>query len=131
MRSAQRPRRILVVEDDPATGELVREVLGGEGYAVAVAAGLAEAAGLLAGGPVDLVLADTLLSGAAGLLGDRWAALERVRMGAGGAPVVITTAHHPDLFAGHRERGFAALLPKPVYLDDLLALVSLASGGAR
>ena len=117
------PGTFLVVEDRPAAGELLRELLHAERYRVALAVGLAEAERLLAAGGFALVLADTLRGSSTGQLGDRWAALERLRALAGATPVVLTTAYPVDLFADYRARGFAALLPKPFHLDDVLAAV--------
>ena len=114
--------RILVVEDNELTAEMIVDVLGDEGYAAAAAVGLAAAAAALAVGRFDLVLCDSLRKSTTGLLTDRWAALERVRDLAGGAPVVLITPR-PDSFADWRARGVAALLPKPFSLDELLATV--------
>ena len=119
---AARPS-VLVLEPDPDLGAMAGDVLRGEGYLVVPAADLARAEALLVGLRFDVVLADPL-RGATGGLGapsDRWAALERIRDLAAPAPVVIFTSHDPALFAGYRERGFAALVPKPFDLDALLA----------
>ena len=84
-----RPCAILVAEDDRARGELLQEALAGAGHRAAVARGLAEVEGTLAGG----------------------------------APVVVATAQHSRYFADWHARGFAALLVKPLNLNDLLATI--------
>jgi putative two-component system response regulator len=50
--------RILVVEDDPATAQLLRQVLIAEGHQITTAGDGAEALGLLAEQPPDLLLLD-------------------------------------------------------------------------
>ena len=119
----RRRERILVVEDHAPAAEMVADFLGDEGYDVVAAVELPAAEAALAARRFDLVLCDSLRRSTTGLLTDRWAALERVRDLAGDAPVVLLTAYRPDYFADWRERGFAALLPKPFRLDELLATV--------
>ncbi len=116
-------RHILVVEDHDLVAQMVVDVLDDEGYDVVAAVGLAAAEAALTAGRFDLVLCDPLRKSTTGLLKDRWAALERVRALAGGAPVVLIIAYRPDFFADWRARGFADLLPKPFMLDELLTTV--------
>ena len=116
-------RKLLVVEDDPAILDLVRESLRAEGYRVAVAANFAQAVEALSHTRFDLVLADALGAATTDPQANRWAVLERVRDLAGYTPVVIFTAHRESDFADFRERGFSDLLLKPFDLDDLLATV--------
>jgi CheY-like chemotaxis protein len=82
----------------------------------------------LAGARFDLVLTDALadLSPAAG----PWATLDRIRVAAGGTPVVICTAHDPELFAGFAARGFGGLVRKPFSLAELLAAVAAVRSDA-
>ena len=126
-----RTKKLLVVEDDPAILELVRESLRGEGYRVAVASNVEQAVGALSHTRFDLVLADALGAATTDPLADRWAILERVRDLAGRAPVVIFTAHRPSAFADFKERGFSDLLLKPFDLDDLLDTVRRNLPGER
>lgn len=58
--------RILVVEDDPGMGELLREELEEEGHEVMHAGSVEEARPLLEGEAVDLVVSDLRLPGAGG-----------------------------------------------------------------
>ena len=127
-----RPCTILVAVADPATGALLHRALASAGHRVAVARALAAAARALATVRFDLVLAGALPGGPGGARDDRWAALERVRALAGGAPVVVATIQRPERFADWRARGFAALLTTPLDLADLLATVDeqLAPGRA-
>jgi CheY-like chemotaxis protein len=119
----RRPCVILVAEDDAATRAMLHDALSGAGHRVAVARGLAEAASALATVRFDLVLAAAPLGDTDRRREHAWGALERLRALAGGAPVVVATAHRPEHVADWRARGFAALLAKPLDLDDLLATV--------
>ncbi|HEX5505897.1 MAG TPA: response regulator [Thermomicrobiales bacterium] len=121
---------LLVVEDDPAILELVRESLRAEGYRVAVAADFPAAAAALGHTQFDLVLADALGAATADARANRWATLERLRDLAGSAAVVIFTAYSAVDFAGYRERGFSDLLLKPFDLDELLETVRRNLPGA-
>lgn len=55
--------RLLLVEDDPRVGELVKEALEAEGYAVDWAESAEEALGLLEAFPYDLAVLDVMLPG--------------------------------------------------------------------
>ena len=112
------PKRILVVEDDPAIAHLLRLMLEDEGYRVSATR---DPASLVAAAvpPPDLVLLDLRLSGADGgevcrrLKGQ--AATKHV-------PVVLISAD-PRAAAVARACGADAVLAKPFDLDDALALV--------
>lgn len=126
-----RTSTLLIVEDDPAILELVRESLRAEGYRVAVAADFPAAAAALGRAQFDLVLADALGAATPDARANRWATLERLRDLAGSAAVVIFTAYSEGDFAGYRERGFSDLLLKPFDLDELLATVRRNLPGGR
>ena len=114
--------RLLVVEDDPAISELVRECLEAEGYAVVTADDMEQAIAALTQLQYDLVLADAIGETPPAHL-DRWHTLDRLRDLAGGAPAIVFTAHGSHDFAEFREHGFSDLLLKPFDLDDLVAVV--------
>jgi signal transduction histidine kinase/DNA-binding response OmpR family regulator len=57
----QRPVRVLAIDDDPATRDLVASTLRAEGFDVVVAGSGAEALGLAAGAPPELVICDLLM----------------------------------------------------------------------
>lgn len=116
-------RAVLIVEDDPAILELVRESLRAEGYRVACAADFPAAADALEHAQFDLVLADALGAATPDTRAERWVILERLRDLAGGAAVVIFTAYSEADFADYRQRGFSDLLLKPFDLDELLTAV--------
>ena len=108
------------------SARVIGELLGDEGYAVATAGSLEQALAALAVTRYDLVLADALADFAPGH--GSWAAVERIRDAAGGAPVVICTAHDPARFDGFAARGFAGLIAKPFELDNLLGPVGCLLG---
>jgi DNA-binding response OmpR family regulator len=111
-------RTILLVEDDPDLRELTAAALRDEGYRVVAVARHAEALAQLRAFRFGLVLADS-----EGMVADPWAGLEALLRAAGPTPVVIYSAHRPEVFADHAARGFAGLLVKPFDLDELLATV--------
>lgn len=118
--------RILIIEDDEATAEVMRQVLADEGYTVEHAASPRQARALLAAGDAaswDLVISDAVLTGD----GDPRAWLNELRV-LTVAPVVIVTGWLQALFADYAERGFAAVVAKPFDLDELLGIVQRQVG---
>ncbi|WP_243094683.1 response regulator transcription factor [Thermus thalpophilus] len=110
--------RVLLVEDDPRVGELVREVLEAEGYAVDWVTTGEEALGLLATFPYDLAVLDVMLPGM-----DGFALLRKLR-GEQRLPVLMLTARGEveDRVEG-LEAGADDYLPKPFHLKELRARV--------
>jgi CheY-like chemotaxis protein len=124
---AERPRALLVVDDDPDLGALTADILRAAGYRVTVVATEAAALAALAARRYALILMDPL--GAASAVDpDRWAALEHVLAAGGGTPLVIFTAYPPAAFADWRAHGFAGLIAKPFDVADFLATVAAATG---
>ena len=113
---------ILVLDDDDAIRVVAQETLTDAGYHVVAAASAEEARRALAAVRFDLVLTDTVGPSPA-TDPAFWAGLAALLKAAGDTPVVIFSAHNPERFDGHRERGFAGLLPKPFDLDALVATV--------
>ena len=118
------PRRILVVDDEPAILEALSEVLVEEGYSVETAANGALALQRLdAAAPrPDVVLTDLMMPV---MDGRALAAEVRRRPALHGLHVVAMSAGllHPS------ERGhFAHFLPKPFELTDLLTVLSRVTG---
>ena len=128
--------KVLVVEDDPSVGDLLRAVLADEGYAVSVLSTHEPDAVRFA---VARLEPDCVVLDGAGLPADStswedaaWAA-QRVRP----VPVVMLTAHSSlvreateKASARSRAAAFAAVLAKPFDLDELLAVVARAVGAA-
>lgn len=110
---------ILVVEDDPAIGEVVRDLLRDAGVRVVTATTHADALTALSAVQFALVLADTA-GGSVVASDDPWGDLDAIRRAARNTPTVIFSAHDPATFAGYATRGFAGFMPKPFDLDDVL-----------
>lgn len=121
-RHARPPLRILLVEDDAASGELVRRVLARRGGVALSQAGDGESAIAAArGSRPDLVLLDL---GLPDLTGDAVLAALRADAATAGIPVVVVSADATD---AQRQRlvaaGAAAYLTKPLAVGELLAVV--------
>ena len=106
--------RILVVEDEPTSREILDFVLSGAGYEVDAAATATAALMLLGSTRYDLVIADWLLPDGDGIyIADRARALR--------SRTLIVTGHLPDLPPGTGQRH--RLLSKPVKPAELIAVV--------
>jgi DNA-binding NtrC family response regulator len=119
----KRTATVLVVEDNDDTRAVLAECLGMEGYRVVPAADLDTALALLAAVKVGAVVTDAAMTGS-WQPADVWGAPERLRAAAPGVPIIVCSAHNAELFAGYAGRGFAAFVPKPFDLDDLLGAVA-------
>jgi CheY-like chemotaxis protein len=113
--------RILLVEDDNDTGEMLEELLHEEGYDVRTVRS-AKAALESDLGAVDLVISDIGLPGLSGL--DLMRTIRRIRSLRGVALSGYGT--EADIHASE-EAGFSAHLTKPVVFDDLLATIRRVS----
>lgn len=126
---------VVVVDDEPAIRELVREILSDEGYSVATADSADEARRLVASQEPDLVLLDIWMPGEDGisLLKDWVEAGQRF-------PVVMISGHGTVETAVEATRlGALDFIEKPLSMGKLLATVddalrtpepaSTASGG--
>ena len=123
------PSVVLVVEDDTATRDLLRDLLELEGYTVASAADGAAGVARIEAGGIDLVLLDRRLPDMDGLALCRQV---RARPDAVYLPIMMLTA----VAGGEQSRtGYAAgvdgYLAKPFDIDELLARVRLYSHGPR
>ncbi len=114
-------KTILVAEDDPASRELMREILGAWGYHVLEACNGGEALQKMEETEPDLVLLDIQMPGL-----DGFAVLRQLRQNPNYAtlPVVALTAY---AMRGDREKvlvaGFDAYLTKPVDVTALKAQI--------
>lgn len=113
--------RILCIEDDPGTAELIVEVLEGEGFAISVAAnGLAGLTAL--NERPDLILCDIDLPDVSG-----FEVLERIRNGRllpSGVPFIFLTAFSQRVHQIHgRQLGADDYLTKPIDFELLVAII--------
>jgi signal transduction histidine kinase len=117
-------RRILVVDDDPDTSELLKTLLGTCGAEVRVAGSSAQAIEILDRWIPDVLVSDIGLPGE-----DGYALMRRVRSrlpaGGGNVPAVALTAHAREedrLLA--LEAGFQRHVPKPPDPTQLVSVVA-------
>jgi CheY-like chemotaxis protein len=110
--------RILIVEDEDVMADMLRDVLVGEGHEVFEAYNGEDGLKLLVEKRPEVVLLDLMLPI---LDGPGFLAAMQKDPALRGTPVIAMTS------AGltHQERGqFAAFLPKPFKLDDLLRVLA-------
>lgn len=113
--------RVLVVDDDLPQRGLLASALKQSGYHVLLAGDGDQAQKAVSLHRPDVVLLDLMMPGVNG-----WEFLRRLREDGAQArpPVIVISAHlHTDPKAV-LDMGAAAILPKPVTLDDLLSLLN-------
>ena len=110
---------VLVVEDDLAIRNVLKEYLSGEGYRISVAGNGCEMRQIIQQSPVDIVLLDVLLPGDNGLALARWLRAENPRVG-----IIMMTGRGEtiDRIIG-LEMGADDFLAKPFHLRELLARI--------
>jgi two-component system, NtrC family, response regulator PilR len=114
--------RVLVVDDEPPQLEILRLILGSEGYEVACAGSGHAALGALRRQPFDLVLTDLKMKDLSGI-----ALLEEILKAQPGACVVLMTAHGSiDSAVEAMRKGAFDYLTKPLDRDTLLLAVARA-----
>jgi signal transduction histidine kinase/CheY-like chemotaxis protein/HPt (histidine-containing phosphotransfer) domain-containing protein len=126
--AATAPRRILLVEDQPANQKVAQGILKKLGHRVDTVDNGREALAALEKKTYDVVLMDIQMPGMDGM-----AATRRIRSGDGavlnsGVPIVAMTAH---AMKGDRERclaaGMNAYLAKPISIDRLRTAIETAA----
>ncbi len=121
--------KILIVEDEPKTGEYLRKGLQEAGFNVDLARNGVDGLHLATTGQYDLIVLDVMLPGLAG-----WDVLERIRRSGRDLPVLFLTAKDDveDRVRG-LELGADDYLVKPFAFSELLARVRtvLRRGRAR
>jgi len=119
--------RILVIDDEPAIGWSLREMLTDDGHAVDLAASIAEGMAAAAAATPDVVLLDVRLPGRDGI-----DAIPDLRAVGAAAPIVVMTAFG-DLDTAVRavRAGAFDFLVKPFDLDHVAAVVARARAAGR
>ena len=127
--TADRPLRILVLEDDVSAARALRRLLTLDGHVVHLAENLAAAERLAGAEPLDVVLADLRLGAESGLAAPRRLAEAARRQGRAAPPAVVLSGYDRDSdVAESRAAGFVAHLAKPVDEQALLLAVRRAAG---
>jgi CheY-like chemotaxis protein len=122
------PRRLLVVEDDPANIALMRAILRPRGFGLAFAGSLAEARQAMAADRPDLVLLDIRLPDGSGL---DLARELRARPELDRLPLIAVSASVlPSDRAAVDAAGCDAFVPKPIRPRELLAEIDRRMEGA-
>ena len=116
------PRRILVVDDEPAIRRFLRTSLGSQGYEVIDAVNGNDALSLLERNSVDLLVLDLGLPDIDGL-----DVLRRVRAAGSDIPVIILSSRtdEPDKVTA-LDSGADDYVTKPFGIDELLARIRAA-----
>lgn len=111
--------KLLIVEDEPKTGNYLRQGLIEAGYVVDLACNGLDGLHLASGGEYQLVILDVMLPGM-----DGWNVLSRLRAAGGQVPVLFLTARSSiaDRVQG-LELGADDYLGKPFAFAELLARV--------
>lgn len=116
-------KKILVVDDDPGIGEMLKTLLEMHGYEVSLTDNPAETENILNKDKVDLVLLDKLISG---INGTEICSFIKNNRDTSSIPVLMMSALH-DAGPICKEAGADDFIAKPFEMDDLLARVQQLS----
>ena len=120
-------KRVLIVDDERSMCEMLAILLKKEGLEVCTAGSRAEAADLLRGGPVALVLTDVQLPD-----GDGLEILRHVKAASPETAVVVMTAYGTsEMAVAARKLGAEAYILKPFDVDELRIVVRDALANRR
>ena len=116
-------KQLLVLENDPDLGDLLRSIFEEAGFAVAV---IRDAEPLPSGTAADLVISDLTLPRGY----DSEEAVRQVRAlrAVTAGPVLVLTAHHAAASDGELAREATAVMATPFDLEVLLASVASLTG---
>ena len=121
---AGKPKRILIVDDDPGQRSLLDSFLSSQGFATITVDSGEKALEILREGNIGMMISDVRMPGISGLETLRRARQEHARL-----PVLLVTAFADirDAVDAMRD-GALNYLSKPIDLDELLAQVRQATG---
>jgi len=118
------PTRILVLDDDPVSSQLMSEILQAQGYVIELAGSAAEVMEKVAGDGYGLLVSDIIMPGTCGT--DLAARIRRLRPR---LPILLVTAF-PSLATEAAARALGVpLLAKPFGADALIGRVGELVGG--
>lgn len=117
--------RVLVVDDDRATRDLLGCILTRAGHSVVEAEDAASALAVIRRRPPSLIVTDLVMPLMGG--GDLLAAMERDRRSRR-IPVVVVTGHEDGAMAEALVASGLPVLRKPVSVESLLAVVAALLG---
>ncbi|HSU65912.1 MAG TPA: response regulator [Tepidisphaeraceae bacterium] len=115
-------RRILLVDDEPSTVDMLRRLLHIKGYDVTTATTAAEAVALARGSSFDLILTDIHLPDRSG------AEIVRELNAVQKIPAIALTGWAPEDMKPEEVSLFVTVLVKPVAFDKLLLAIRQALG---
>jgi two-component system, OmpR family, response regulator CpxR len=119
MPSSRSPGRILIVEDNLDARETLADLLDVVGYAIDCAANGLEALAHLERGPGPaLILLDLMMP-----VMDGWTLMQCLQQNQNFAAIPVVVLSAVADAQQHRELPAAAVLPKPISIDKLMALV--------
>jgi DNA-binding NtrC family response regulator len=119
--------RILIVDDDPGQRSLLDSFLRGQGFETVVLSSGDRALAALRSEPFNMMISDVRMPGMSGL-----ETLRRARQEHAVLPVLLVTAYADIREAVEAMRdGAVNYLPKPIDLDELLAIVQQVTGVAK
>lgn len=116
--------RILIVDDDPGQRSLLDSFLKSQGFKTVLATSGDRALAALRAEPFEMMISDVRMPGMSGL-----ETLRRARQQHAVLPVLLVTAYADIREAvGAMRDGAVNYLPKPIDLDELLAIVQQVTG---
>lgn len=117
------PPSVLIVDDDPGMVETLADVLQAKHYQVATAHSGEAAVAMARSAPCDAVLMDIVMPGLNGV-----EALKVIRAVAPRTKVILMTAYSRHQLVEEGKAATAmAVMPKPLDLDEVLALLERAT----
>jgi len=121
-----KPGKILVVDDESAVADVVRDILESAGHAVETVGSGREAMEKMDGGSYDLVFTDLGMPDMSG-----WEVAERIRETRPAIPVALVTGWGNSLDeAEAKKRGVAAIVHKPFEIDELVRTTQILLAAA-
>ncbi len=112
------PKRVLVVDDDPAMQAVLKDWMLRAGHQVTICTGMQEAQQVLRHGAPDVMLIDVRLGAFNGLQ-----LLIEARDKYGNLPVIVMSGFEDTVIRRDAERYGAAFLTKPIARADLFACI--------